>query len=292
MIQTKPPPAHRVQGHLALKFHRSNDQEQTGLHVSAQRQPLRVIRAFHQPDGAALAHLHNVSGGVLGGDHLSIEVEVGAGARAQLTTPGATRIYRHRDGYPMATQTTTIRIALDGLLEFLPDSIIPFAQARYQQQTQIALGKGAGLFWWEIVAPGRVAYQEAFAYDLLEMKTDIRVGTRPIALERLRFGPNLTQPSSLIRMGPYTYWATFFVCRAGLASDYWLALEEKLSQLSARFAAPEQQSWGVSALVSDGLIIRGLSIDSQSLLQGLIEFWRAAKQELYQAEIYLPRKLA
>jgi len=83
---------------------------------SEQQPPLKVIRAFAQPDGGALVHLHNISGGVLGGDHLQVEIEVGAQASVQLTSTSATRIYRSRARVPCAQQITKAHVQSGGLL--------------------------------------------------------------------------------------------------------------------------------------------------------------------------------
>jgi len=120
------------------------------------------VRAFTLEDGTALAHLHNVSGGLLGGDHLAMQVNLASGAKVQLTTTGATRIYRSREGFSATTQCNEVSIAEGTLLEYLPDATIPFAGARYLQRTSINLAAGAGLFWWEILAPGREARGELF----------------------------------------------------------------------------------------------------------------------------------
>lgn len=283
------PPA--TQGHLALDFRYSKADAKTTMHVTAQEHPLRVVRAFTHQNGAALAHLHNVSGGVLGGDCLSVTASIGPNAKAQLTTPGATRIYRHRAGLSNSSQTTTIYIEPGGLLELLPESIIPFAQARYNQHTQIHLSDRAGLFWWEVVAPGRIAYQELFDYDHLEMKTEICAGPTPIALERLQFSPKQAHPTSIVRLGGYQYWATFYICQVGVLANKWQSLEAELADLGRQLSHSRQQSWGISRLVSDGLVIRGLGMNSEKLMQALTEFWRTAKLRLYQEEIFIPRKL-
>ena len=137
----------------------------TVLAASRQEPPLKVVRAFNVQDGAALAHLHNVSGGLLGGDQLALKVNVGARADVQLTTTGATRIYRPRHEAPPATQSNEFTLYEDALLEYVPDAIIPYGGARFSQTTTIYLAQGAGIFWWEILAPGREAGGESFAYD-------------------------------------------------------------------------------------------------------------------------------
>src|SRR5271155_5423508 len=98
---------------LALRFEAASGR--TRLHVGVQDPPWKIVRAFQQSNRSALVHLNNVSGGVLAGDRLSLEVEVGEGAAAQITTTGATRLYRHREGSAESSQHTKI-VVHDGAL--------------------------------------------------------------------------------------------------------------------------------------------------------------------------------
>src|SRR5438477_10070722 len=124
-----------VCGLLNLGFEYDGLAGRTVMNVSEQRPPMQVVRAFPTADGAVLVHLHNLSGGILGGDQLELAVEVGPRAQAQLTTTGATRLYRSRSDGLTAAQCTRVRVAEEGLLECVPDPIIPFAGSRYQQET-------------------------------------------------------------------------------------------------------------------------------------------------------------
>lgn len=277
-------------GRLALHFSRNPAHGQTILHVREQQPPLRVIRAFPIQDGAALVHLHNVSGGVLGGDQLQVMVQVGASANVQLTSTGATRIYGRRSGHPAATQQTSITVEQGGLLEYLPDLLIPFAGAHYHQQTTIDLAEGAGLFYWEVVAPGREARAEIFAYEQLHLHLDIRAAGRPIVLERLQLQPALRPLTSPARLGIYRYFATFYACQVGTTAVTWRDLEEKLTALADALTLPGDILWGVSTLAAHGLTVRALSRTSRAITAGLPQFWQSAKQALYQQPAILPRK--
>jgi urease accessory protein len=284
-------PALRLRATLALDFSYDPALCRTILSSSAQEPPLRVVRAFENPDSSALAHLHNVSGGLLGGDQLKLCVNVGPQASAQLTTTGATRIYRPRASALPATQANDIHVGSGALLEYVPDPIIPFAGARFAQRTTIRLEENAGLFWWEILAPGREARGELFEYERVEMRADIFSRGRLIFAENARLEPRSRDLSSLARLGPCRYWATFFICRAGLDSRAWLAEEAHLREAATALNRPGEVLWSISTLVADGLIIRGIALRGRDLATGLHHLWNASKLRLYGRDAIPPRKL-
>jgi len=287
-----PPLSRRgVQASLALDFKRDQSSGHTVLDASLQEPPLRVVRAFPLDDGSALAHLHNVSGGLLGGDRLALSVRVGAGASVQLTTTGATRIYRPPANSSATTQSTEIDVAENALLEYLPDPLIPFARARFSQRTTIHLAQGAGLFCWEILAPGREARGEVFEYERVEMKSDLYATGRRIGTERIRLEPRDRELGSLARLGPYRYWATFYICRVGPEPGVWLAAEQELRQLARKLSKPARAVWGISTLVAHGLVVRSLACHGRDVLAGLHALWHAAKLLLFGREAVPPRKV-
>ncbi|GCE30958.1 hypothetical protein KDA_64420 [Dictyobacter alpinus] len=261
------------------------------MQVLEQSPPLKVIRAFPLSTGGALVHLHNISGGILGGDQLELKVEVEAGAYAQLTSTSATRLYRtHPDASP-SQQKTSIQVATNGLLEYVPDPLIPFAGSRYQQQTLIQLEQGAGLFWWETIAPGRTARGEVFDYDLLQISSRISAANRPIAIEQIKLQPQQKNLSSLARLGPYTYFCSFYICKVGLDGSQWLQLEHELNNMAQQLTIANEMLWGVSTLTAHGLVVRGLSKRGTAIPAGLFTFWHLATQALYGRDAIPPRKI-
>jgi urease accessory protein len=285
-----PSPGH-VRASLRLDFARDGLTGRTMLAASHQEPPLRVVRAFAMEDGAALVHLHNVSGGLLGGDSLGLTVNVGAEACAQVTTTGATRVYRPRAESLVTTQSTEVAVGANALLEYLPDPLIPFAAARFSQRTCIRLSAGAGLFWWEILAPGREAHGEIFEYASVELKTDLLAVGRPIAIERVRIEPERHRVTSLARLGSYRTWATFYVCRVGLQVSAWLELEQHLREVAEGLCARGETLWGISTLSAHGLVVRCVASRGRDVLTGLHALWRAAKLRLYGRDAVPPRKV-
>jgi urease accessory protein len=285
------PRLQRVDGYLRLRFEARGDSRQTSLVQCEQQLPLRVVRAFQLDDGGALVHLHNLSGGVLGGDRLEVSIEVGPHAVAQVTSTGATRIYRSRNNAEPASAKLQIRVQDNGLIEYLPDQLIPFAGSRYRQETRIELGMKAGLFWWDIVSPGREAHNELFAYELLQLKTRISVRGNPIALEHMKLEPAKRSIFSLARLGSYRYFSTFYICLVGIERSRWLELEKLLGELAEQLSRPSRIVWGVSSLRAHGLVVRTLSTGGREITTRLRDFWQEAKRFLYGREAVLPRKV-
>src|ERR1700730_10215127 len=93
--------------HLAFE---ADDAGGTILRVPQQQPPWRVVRGFRAPSGETLAHVHNLSGGILDTDSLEWQVDVGPCAQAQVTSTGATRVYRSRSIDRLASQQMHVSI--------------------------------------------------------------------------------------------------------------------------------------------------------------------------------------
>ncbi len=274
---------------LWLQF--ENHAGETTVRPRLQQPPWRVIRAFPTPAGEALMHLHNVSGGVLDNDDLRLRIEVGPHARAQITTTGATRVYRSRSAQAISRQQTDLTAAEDSVLEYLPDPVIPYAHSRLIQSTTIDLAEHASLFWWETIAPGREAMGEVFAFESLASSVELRAAGRPIAIERFTIEPALCNPRSPARLGRFRYFSSFYVCQPGRAAQSWLDLESQLAGLAGQLSRRDEVLWGVSALDAGGLVVRGLALKGRDLTQSLTAFWRVAKWALCGRVAVVPRKI-
>lgn len=249
-----------------------------------------MVRAFRAAGDSVLVHLHNLSGGILAGDRLALHIELEAGSSAQITTTGATRLYKHRPGAGDSEQHTAISIGAGALLEYLPDAVIPYASSRHTQRTNITLADGATLFWWEVLAPGRQESGERFLFDRLCIETDVRAARRPVLKEKFVLEPHQRPLTSTARMGGYSYLANFCACQQGRPPQFWRLVEDKLSQVATARTRLGHTVWAATALTSDGVIVRGLSVTSCSIHATLLEFWSLARGLITGQDAVPPRK--
>ena len=126
------------------------------------------------------------SGGILRGDEHRVEIRVGGGAAAHVTTQGATRLYGMEGG--SASQEVVVEVGEGAYLELMPDALIPYAGSRFSQRTGITVREGGAAVYSEVVTPGRTG--EEFGYDECRLETEARDGAGGLLLlDRSRMAP-------------------------------------------------------------------------------------------------------
>jgi urease accessory protein len=132
--------------------------------------------------GCAYTWLVNPSGGLVGGDHVSVEARLGAGAHVVMTTPSATRVYRSLSA--PAIQRISLEVGSGAILEWLPESTIPYAGSRFIQYIQVVLAPRATLLLWDGMASGRVASGERWAFASYDNEICIGDASEGAIIER------------------------------------------------------------------------------------------------------------
>lgn len=162
--------------------------------------PLRIQRPFYpENDGTPHIYLLHPPGGVVGGDSLTIETEVEAGAAALVTTPAAGKFYRS-DGRE-ARQVVTLRVADGAALEWLPQETIAFEDARAASALRVELCGEARFLGWELLCLGRPACDEVFRRGRFQQRLEVWRDGVPLLVEHGRFeGVALAAPWGLAGM--------------------------------------------------------------------------------------------
>jgi urease accessory protein len=146
------------QGHLQLSYRREG--ERCIVH-DRHRGPLRILQSLY-PEAPAVCHnvLVHPPGGIVGGDELALELVLGTGAHALLTTPGAARFYRSAG--EAALQSVAAHVGDAARLEWLPLETICHRGALAENRMRFELAPSAEMIGWDVLALGLPASGEAF----------------------------------------------------------------------------------------------------------------------------------
>lgn len=107
-----------------------------------------------RPTGEHRVHLVHGAGGPLGGDSLSLEVDVGAGAALTVRSAGATLVQPGR-GVAPARWAATVAVGAGGRLDWAPEATIVTDGAVLDTHLRVDLAAGARALVREVVVLGR-----------------------------------------------------------------------------------------------------------------------------------------
>ncbi|KJK58894.1 urease accessory protein UreD [Saccharothrix sp. ST-888] len=263
-------------GLLELRYARVG--ERTELVDRYQKSPLQIMRPLYidplRPD-LAVTFLMSTGGGIVQADRNRIDVDCGPGTAVHLTTQAATKV--HRMEFDHATQIVNITAECGSYVEYLPDPLIPYRDARFYQHTVVTVDPGATVLVGETIAAGRLARGERNAYRMLYSDLEIqRPDGELLAVDTVRLepgeaaegvdGPAVLDGHDLMS----TLFAVTPLASAGAVAD---ALHEALR--------PSGLDYGVSTLPEEcGAWVRVMSDDSPALTRAVRAAWDALRRLL------------
>lgn len=239
--------------------------------------PWHLLPPIYLDDtGAAYTLLVNPSGGLVGGDRLSIDMSVKEGAHVLISAPSANRVYRSES--EVSAQDVTLAVGPGAILEWLPEQTIPFAGSRFRQTLHTTLAPGATILLWDAIAAGRIARGERWAFATLE--NDIRITTASGAslLERYALDPSTTM-GSIGLASDWDYVASLYVVSDAVTPEAWNRLETRIGVTLDEQA--EHVLGGVSQPAVPGVAVKLLAKSAPDLTRIQDALWAAVRAELW-----------
>lgn len=205
----------------------------------------------------------NTGGGMAGGDQARIDLTVGSGARAVVTTQSAEKIYRCDDD-PVRVETR-LRVESGGALAWTPQETLLFENAALERSLEAEVAPDASLLLIEAVVFGRLAHGETQIAARFRDRWRVRRGGRLVFAEETRLenaGAALDRPA----VGRGARAIAAILCVAPNAEAQLPALRAALDEAGAQEG--EQLDAGASAF--DGLLVARLACASPSRLRAAL----------------------
>ncbi len=203
----------------------------------------------------------NTGGGIAAGDRFTTEIEVGGGAQLVVTTAAAEKIYRSEGD--TAEIATTIRVANEGRLDWVPQETILYDAARLRRSLEVALEPGASALLFEATVFGRAAFGETMRSGAYADRWRIRRGGRLVYADTLRITGVIAD-----QLAKRT---TAFGARA-LATIIYVAPDAESRIEEARAALEEGESQRGASAWGGLLAVRFLAPDIETLRRDAARF--------------------
>ena len=268
------------QATLSLGFERDGDR--TRLMRREHTGPLRVQKPLY-PEHPSTCHaiIIHPPGGVVGGDELRMQFDMGHGARALLSTPGAAKWYRangHR-----SRQHIRIRVSAGAALEWLPQETIIFNEANVVFDNVIDLDADATYIGCEILCFGRTASGETFEQGNVQQSLMIRKESKPLWLEQGALAGGSRQMRSPLGLGGYTVCASLIAVGGASSVTLLSAVREHCAAVDdgrGQFGATQMKSV---------IIVRYLGHNSEVARSIMLAAWKILRPALLDRAAVIPR---
>lgn len=260
-------------GLLILNYERQGSR--TALVDSYFHAPFHILPPMDTGnENSAYTQILNPGGGLVSGDRLEIRVQAGQDTHVLLTTPSSTRVYRSVK--EPVYQQVTLDIQPGAVLEWFPDTTIPFAGSRFCQRIQATLSRDSTLLLWDAFCAGRIARHERWVFSELQNEICVVMPDGGRVLERTQLVPDQRSIPEPAIAEDYDYFASLYILSA--RSTDWIRLREKLD---ADLDPGARSSPGaVSILPVPGLMVRLAARSARALSRQQETLWSICRRFL------------
>ena len=246
--------------------------------------PLRILQSLY-PEGPGICHnvIVHPPGGLVGGDMLDLRFQVGPGAHALLTTPGATRFYRSATA--PALQRAHLSLHSGARMEWLPLESICYSGCLAENRLTMALEPGAELIGWDVTALGLPGANQPFEQGQFCQHIDVQ----GVWLERayLRAHDKLLMDSPLGLAGQRCIASLFFVAGSKLHRQRRQQALDCARDIVA--AHPLQATAGATSPDGQVVVLRVLAPVVEPAMGLLRQVWQAWRSHFWSLASPAPR---
>ena len=241
--------------------------------------PLRFLFPTSPAGDCIQAALVTTSGGLVGGDRLSINIKTLTRAMAMVSPQAAEKVYRSAGADCEIDVTLTAESA--SWLEWLPQETILFDNARLHRVTKINAVHDARVFAGEMLVFGRIGRGErlsrGYVRDAWEVRLDGKLVWADSLLLEDDIAATIAHPAG-------------FDGATATATAVYVAADAAVQLAAARAALGEDAEVRTAATVVNGVLVaRFLGRDAKALRTAFGRFWATFRNNVAELPAVLPR---
>ena len=220
-------------------------------------------------------------GGVVGGDRLETEVELGPLAQVLLTTPAAHKLYRSQGA--RAEISNRLRLGRGARLEWLPSETLAFSAAQALVTTRVVLAPEAAFIGWDIACYGMPARGESFDAGRVVSRFELFRDESPLSIESFDLGqaPELLGGAFALRGQPVIANLYAVPARGPVEAELVERVRETVGE-------PARGLCSVTSL-QDLLVVRALGPNVEGIRTSLIRAWQILRPAILGRDAVPPR---
>ncbi|KAF8167775.1 UreD urease accessory protein-domain-containing protein [Crassisporium funariophilum] len=283
---------------LATKIHPGSGRIDLSLHANravfselSSTYPLKLLSP-HVHDETAIVYMLTYGGGLVGGDEISLVVNVQAGARLVLLSQGSTKIFKTRLGKRLASvdtkeshtsavsplyvsltkQNNRCVIAPRSMLLLLPEPVTCFRDASYNQIQRfdiMADGSAVILDW---ITSGRISLGEEWVFSRYYSVNEIwhdgkRILKDVMLLDSQELGVQLPERPLRKRLLPYSCYGMLILYGPQVRSVV-ADITAQYNQISVfKTKSPSPLIWSLSPIDSteQGVVVRVAGLETETV---------------------------
>jgi urease accessory protein len=276
--RSETPQVIEVKGRAEIGFAHRNGV--TRLSHLFQHDPVRILFPNPAPDDSVEATVVTTSGGLVGGDNISLEITAGANATALVSAQAAEKIYRSAGAE--AEISVTITADDDSWVEWLPQETILFDGSKLRRRTTIRAAPGSRVLAGEILVLGRVGSGEHISSGFLRDAWEVYRQDKLVWADALCLDDDI---SNILSHPACFDGATALATAVYVCDDPAAHLETAREMILGE----DKDVLSSVTVVNEVLVLRWLAKDAYSLRQSFAEFWKAFRHHAGDRPAELPR---
>ncbi|WP_214226444.1 urease accessory protein UreD [Pedobacter sp. B4-66] len=233
----------------AIKISVCVEEEKTVMKDSFYNMPYKIVPYGGQRDHQYLELIiMSSSPGIMDGDHLKIDIQVGEQANLHLYSQSYNKLHPMKTG---ATQQTVVNVGQDAFFQYIPYPITPFKDSIFHTVNEVHLEKGTTLLWGDIICAGRVHRDEVFQFQKLHSTTKIYKEGKIVYIDNQVLKPKDQPIDKMLFHEGYTHQATLII-----ASDFALEFKKEMDEIF--IGEYEDITFGFTMCANDMVLVRAL----------------------------------